>query len=84
LVIEEDQRLSENTATQIRKAREEWLEETEVKKKELIEKGLDPDREEILHLTAAELERRHKKSKLKEDLKLDDNFGWESKFFRYG
>jgi hypothetical protein len=74
-VIEEDQRLKETSSTQIRKAREQWVEENEAKKKEMIEQGLDPVREELLHTTAAENERK-KKSKHE---KGEENFGWERK-----
>nr|CAG4641232.1 EOG090X0ECA [Eulimnadia texana] len=60
-VVEEDKRNKLPANWEARKARADWILNSEAKKREAAEKGLDYDRVKNLELSAVEAERQHRK-----------------------
>jgi len=83
-VVQEDIRKNEGAKAIARKEREEYEKQKENEKKEMMAEGLDPEKERLMHVSAAEAEFLDKKSKKKKE-----GFGWElynedSAFNSYG
>lgn len=77
-VVDEDTRQNEPANAEIKRAKAEYDENRAKEKEEMLNKGLDPEKEKVLNVTASEAHWRDSKKTQKEKNR-DNSFGWDRK-----